>query len=320
MGNQPPIDGRDSQRRQAAGQFADGLDAQLAQAQDADDARRRDHGNGRPGEPRVPALQDHDEQRRPQTEAQADPVYFAGVGDDAGEGVPEARRGGDVQAHQVPQLVAQDQDAGAGGEPDDHRVGDEIDQHPQAGQPRGQPDDAGHDRQQAGGHQVFGRARHGHGNEHGEHEHGGGIAGAGLQLVGRAPECADDGADDGGIEAHLGRQLGDEGVGDSLRQGDHGDGQAGDQVGAQVGDVVFSEDLDGPDEERGDAPQAGQDFLFDTDAGLRPHLLSGASRCGVCHERVAFSLLDAAEGIIAQSGWGEELGEGASGDRGRTGK
>ena len=59
------------------------------------------------------------------------------------------------------------------------------------------------------------------------------------------------GGDDGGVQAHLGRHLGEGGIGDGLRQQDHRHSQPGDQVRPQVSLAVTPQDLCRPGKEGG---------------------------------------------------------------------
>ena len=134
---------------------------------------------------------------------------------------------GERQAEEIVNLAGEDDDRDAGGEADGHRIGNEF--------------DIGAEPQIAGRHQEH--ARHDGGEQHavdavaldgGGDEHDEGARRAADLKPAAAQERDQEAADDGGVEAAIRRDTRADGDRHRQRQGDDGDGETGENVGAQT--------------------------------------------------------------------------------------
>ena len=127
-------------------------------------------------------------------------------------------------------------------------MGDEIGQLAQTGKAHAHLDEAAEqgDAEDIGHAGLFGQTGHGdaadadraHG---GEQHHGDGVGGPGGQVAGRAPEGGHDDRQHAGIDAVLRVHTGNEGIGHGLWDGHGGDGERGDEVGAEVAQAVVAQ-------------------------------------------------------------------------------
>ena len=153
--------------------------------------------------------------------------------DEQAERFEESRSRRDRNAGKIAELGGDDEESRARGEADHDRVRDEVDERPQARDAHRELQQA--DQQREGQDQldvdVGTRCRQR--RHRGEHDERDRVGRARDLVPRRAPERRCDGGQHRAIEAELGRQAGQRGVRDPLRQDDERADEAGHQVGAQ---------------------------------------------------------------------------------------
>ena len=170
--------------------------------------------------------------QRAQAQQQRWPVGFSGVGQQVFQGSQRRGLALQFQPHQARQLAQGDDHGGAAGKADHHRVGDEIDQRAEAQHAQQPLEHAAEKGQQEDQADVVAAARHGHGADGGVEDDGDGRRGPADEVPGRTPQAGDQHRHDGRVQPVLGRQAGDQGVGDGLRQGQDRAAEAHQQVAA----------------------------------------------------------------------------------------
>ncbi len=139
------------------------------------------------------------------------------------------------QADHVLQLIDGDQYRRSGGKADHDGMRDEVDQSAQARQSQQQLEQSGQQGQRQYVTDIIRAARLRERAHHAEDHDGERRGGTGHQMSGRAEQRGHDGRDDGGVQAVLWRQAGDQGEGHALRQHDDGAGQSREQIRPQGG-------------------------------------------------------------------------------------
>ena len=222
------------QWRQLRGKRADGLDAGGGLAQpdiqdlgdDAADNHRHDHVRNL-----LDVAAGEDARHQGDDADTGDPgVDVAGLRNELMDDLVEGRAARDPDAEEIAHLTGGDQDGGAGGEADDHRVRDEIDQCAHARQSQDQLEHADQESERQHQADVVRRARLGLVGKGGEDGDGDRRGRAGDEMPGGAEERADHCRHHRCIEAVLRRQAGDGGEGDALRKDDQCAGEARQQV------------------------------------------------------------------------------------------
>ena len=129
---------RHAERRKVRRQFADQPDVLALAAEHGRHQAADDHAD----QHRRPAwLEPHEHDQTRQSQGRDAGHVQVGVGqlrDQVAPGMQERFPRGDVHAEIVPELAGGDQHRSAGGETDDHRVRDEVDQRTHARQPERQ--------------------------------------------------------------------------------------------------------------------------------------------------------------------------------------
>ncbi len=163
------------------------------------------------------------------------------VPEQVSEGDDEVPALGHGETEQPGQLFEGDEHGGPGRKAEQNGAGDEIQQVAQSGRAHDNLDESGEARQSEGQFDVHRRPAGGQIGQGTEDHQGDGRGGAGDQVGRTAPKAGGQGGDDGGVEAILHRQAGDEGVGHGLGQGHHRHRQTGEQVRLEVGPPVAAE-------------------------------------------------------------------------------
>ena len=143
---------------------------------------------------------------------------------------------GQLQAEEILELQAGDDHRDAGGEAGGHRIGDELDQLAHPRQPHTHQHDPGHE---TGGHQSAEAIFFGDGMQ--DHDEGGGWAG--HAEAGAAGQSDQHSGDNGGIKTVLRRHPTADGQRHRQRHRDDADGDARQQVGLQLGEVIAAAQL-----------------------------------------------------------------------------
>ena len=141
--------------------------------------------------------------------------------------------GGDRDAEEGVELRGHDQQRRAGGESDDDRVRDEVDEAPEAREPHRELDRADEHAKREHQRHVVGSAGRGERRDRGEHDERQRVGGAADEMPRRSPQRRDDRRDHRAIEAILRRQPGERRVGDALRQHDERADEPGLRVRAE---------------------------------------------------------------------------------------
>ena len=131
------------------------------------------------------------------------------------------------------QLLGGNQYRCAGGEADNHRVGDKIDQHPHPRQAQCQLEQANHEGEGERQGDVLRAAGDGVDRQGREQHHRRRCGRSGDQVARGAEQGGDDGRHHAGVEAVLRRHAGDSGEGDALWQHHDGTGEGGSEIGFQ---------------------------------------------------------------------------------------
>ena len=196
---------------------ADGGDHLRIGVPDVDNHRREQNGDdGRRDDAPAFGPADDDAQGE-QTEGEALPFGIRKMGHDTPKLRERFGRQFDVEAEELLHLPNRDDDGDAAGEPRDDRVGDELDEPPQAKRTDGKEEHPGHHRRQC---QPFVTVGGGNGEKN-RHERPGGPADLHKAAAKRGDQEA---CNDGGPESLAWGDAGSDAKADGERQGDDADG------------------------------------------------------------------------------------------------
>ena len=191
------------------------------------------------GPARTPTAERENQEKRDKTGDRGDVVQVEReeTRDEMAQGAGETDIGRASDPEQAAQLADGDEDADGGGVTDDDGTGDELGDLTEAREPGGELDRAHQEADEQDflqrGQRLGGEREQGAGEDDAD-----GVGRADDEVPRRTKERAEDGADDGAGD-HGGHGHADEqSEGDTLRNGDGGDGQAGPEIGPQEGAVV----------------------------------------------------------------------------------